>query len=140
MQTEEEERNLEETEMCIICYEDYSSEVHKKIVICGHHYCHECIKKLKKNDIVECPLCRHQIFEGDPVHIHSTMTRDSITMPVRNIRPVRSVYPGGNRGGRGNRRNRREEERNQSERDSNIVCSVLFGVMCGIFCYSAVIG
>jgi SNF2 family DNA or RNA helicase len=44
---------------CPICMEDFSNEL-KKIILscCKNCFCSECIKRIIKNGIIRCPMCR----------------------------------------------------------------------------------
>lgn len=46
----------EETFECKICTSNYAN----RFLICGHIFCNECIRNLKKS----CPICRHEYVES----------------------------------------------------------------------------
>ena len=47
-----------ENNKCCICYENIKIRV---ILSCGHmEYCYECVKKIDKNNIIRCALCRNE--------------------------------------------------------------------------------
>jgi len=45
--------------ICPICLEDFSPELKRKILDCGHSFCSSCIVKIEN-----CPLCRMEIDRG----------------------------------------------------------------------------
>lgn len=52
------EVNMERSFECPICLDQYSSEVKPLLIPCGHTACIRCISSLKKQKILECPVCR----------------------------------------------------------------------------------
>ena len=53
--------------ICNICLEEYknnfNSEKTPRILSCGDTFCTECLKKMRKNNIIVCPICRKENFE-----------------------------------------------------------------------------
>ena len=53
--------------ICNICLEEYknnfNSEKTPRILSCGDTFCTQCLKKMRKNNIIECPICRKENFD-----------------------------------------------------------------------------
>lgn len=45
---------------CPVCYETYEPMYGS---LCGHHICLECMKKMDKSKLVNCPICRSDKFK-----------------------------------------------------------------------------
>ena len=52
---------------CKICLEDFNNSNHKPIIVmqCGHTFCLECVKQLKKQEFI-CPNDREPITNQKP--------------------------------------------------------------------------
>ena len=48
--------SVDTSEMCSICWRDFSSELVPIIIPCGHSFCEECIPDMKT-----CALCRKRV-------------------------------------------------------------------------------
>ena len=53
--------------ICPICLEEYknsmNSEKTPRILSCSDTMCTQCLRKLKKDNVIECPICKKQNFE-----------------------------------------------------------------------------
>lgn len=49
----------EKVDECPVCYEEYMPTLGSK---CGHSACASCMKKMYKNNLSRCPLCRSSMF------------------------------------------------------------------------------
>jgi zinc-RING finger domain len=49
---------MERSFECPICLEKFSSEIKPLLVPCGHTVCLDCLTRLKKERVFECPVCR----------------------------------------------------------------------------------
>jgi small GTP-binding protein len=53
--------------ICKICLEEYNNSFNSaktpRILNCGDTFCTQCLKNMRKNNKIECPICRKEIFE-----------------------------------------------------------------------------
>jgi hypothetical protein len=45
---------------CPVCYENFKTNIGS---LCGHTVCMECMVKMHKNNLKECPMCRSEDFK-----------------------------------------------------------------------------
>ena len=53
--------------ICSICLEEFknsfNSEKTPRVLSCGDTFCTQCLRKMSKNNIIQCPTCRQENFE-----------------------------------------------------------------------------
>lgn len=52
------DNTLIETYECPVCLDSFSNNIDIIILECNHKFCKNCVKEIKKNNNIRCPLCR----------------------------------------------------------------------------------
>ncbi|XP_068234921.1 uncharacterized protein [Palaemon carinicauda] len=60
---------MENADICHLCYETYKETLRPRVLHCGHTYCTDCINKLILNGRLACPTCNTEFASLNPSQI-----------------------------------------------------------------------
>ncbi|KAK7040237.1 hypothetical protein SK128_020098, partial [Halocaridina rubra] len=76
---------------CNICLELYDENIRPRSLPCGHSYCVDCIGKLIKRNLLECPTCKKSHRASSPLDFPINFGMEAVISNLRYVRKQKAT-------------------------------------------------